>query len=445
MAIGPRFPHGPSSRAVLIGSSKFRTEALPPIPAVRDNLEALRHALTHPDHGLLAPQHCRVLPDPDDQRAVGDALEWASREASDLLLVYYAGHGLLDEDGRLHLALVGTDPARVGFTAVPLELIKRDVARAPAKARILLLDCCFSGRAVAAMAEPQSVIAGQLDFTGTYTLTSTTPNAPSHAPPGDRYTAFTGALLHALSLPQPLTLDEVYTHIDHELFGLGLPRPQRRTVNAVGDLALVKGPVDADRARTTPVDPADGEIVFAKAKRSRLHNAWIGLVGLATLLALLFSFFGHAEPLLPCGLLSGLYLVSTLGRYTYKLLLDREGVVLRDGQLSHRIPWQDIEYLGILQRDPHHAEITEILLIRLRPHALDRLDMLAGPAGLPHWMFRLGGSDFRTLGYINFCSARDIGTFDHALDTAIEQFAGRPMFRNSRELIDHDARLAPHR
>lgn len=44
------------------------------------------------------------------------------------------------------------------------------------------------------MSDNQGVITGQLDVAGTYTLTSTTANAPSHAPAGDRHTAFTGAL-----------------------------------------------------------------------------------------------------------------------------------------------------------------------------------------------------------------------------------------------------------
>ncbi|MEW1640274.1 caspase family protein [Streptomyces sp. NPDC093801] len=221
----PRYPHGPSSRAVLIGASMFADGDLPSIPAVRNNLDALHRALTHPRHGLLAPEHCRVLPDPGDQRAVGAALDWAAREAGDMLLVYYAGHGLLDEDGRLYLALTGTDPARPGFTSVPLELVQRDLARAHANSRIMLLDCCFSGRAVAAMGGSHTVFAGQLDLTGTYTLTSTTSTAPSHAPPGARHTAFTSALLDALAQEKPLTLDGIYQHVDRELAGLGLPRP----------------------------------------------------------------------------------------------------------------------------------------------------------------------------------------------------------------------------
>jgi hypothetical protein len=238
---GRRFPDGAASRAVLIGASGFRSGQLPDIPAVRANLLGLQRALSYPRLGPLPREHCVVLSEPKDPAAVGSTLA----AAGDLLLVYYAGHGLLDDDGLLHLALPSTDPDNIGYTAIPLELIKRDVGKARARVRVLILDCCFSGQAVAAMATPASVVAGQLNLTGTYILTSTTATAPSHAAPGARYTAFTGALLQTLGSPRPLSLDGIYRQVDAELAGLGLPRPQRRSANTAAELVLVRGPIPA--------------------------------------------------------------------------------------------------------------------------------------------------------------------------------------------------------
>ncbi|WP_051877322.1 caspase family protein [Streptomyces natalensis] len=257
---GRRFPHGPTSRAVLIGTSRFGHTGLPDIPSVEANLGALKAALTDPAHGLLAPEHCRVVSDPSDQAAVGAALSWAVREAEDLLLVYYAGHGVLDGDGQLHLALVHTDVENIGFTAVPIELLKRHVGEALARSRVLLLDCCFSGRAVSAMAEPTNLAVGQLDLSldvsGTYVLTSTTKTAPAHAPSGARYTAFTGALLESLGAPAALTLDEIHRAVDRTLHSRGLPRPQRRSAGGAGSLALVRGPVGTPGAVPPPPRPS---------------------------------------------------------------------------------------------------------------------------------------------------------------------------------------------
>ncbi|WP_432904045.1 hypothetical protein ACQP1S_06315 [Micromonospora matsumotoense] len=55
------------------------------------------------------------------------------------------------------------------------------------------------------MTDPRTLVAGQIYLAGTYVLSSTT----AHAPPGSRYTTFTGALLDALARPRPLDLDEI--------------------------------------------------------------------------------------------------------------------------------------------------------------------------------------------------------------------------------------------
>ncbi|MEU0531573.1 caspase family protein, partial [Amycolatopsis tolypomycina] len=238
-----RFPAAAASRAVLIGVSRYESAALPPLPAVRTNLSDLRAALTDPTTGTLNRSGCRTLGDNATPAEVGRALAEASREASDLLLVYYAGHGVLDEDGTLHLALRTTSEDHPGWTALPITLVKRELARARARARVLVVDSCFSGQAIEAMAAPAGLVAGQLRLTGTYTLTSVPANEPSKAPIGARHTAFTGALLDALASPEPLTLDEIYRHTDETLAGLGLPRPQRGAVNSASDLALVRGPL----------------------------------------------------------------------------------------------------------------------------------------------------------------------------------------------------------
>lgn len=244
---GPWFPDPATSRAVLIGASRFAATDLPDIPAV-GNLAGLRAALTDPANGTLTAPHCTVLTDPTSPAVVGAALATASEQATDLLLVYYAGHGILDDDGLLHFALGETLTQRAGYTAVPLELLKRDLGRARARARVLVLDCCFSGQAVEAMGASDGLATGQLRVTGTYTLTSTTATTPAHAPKDAQHTAFTGALLRAMASPRPLTLDDLYARVDSDLAARGLPRPQRRATNTADRIGLVRGPVQVQGA-----------------------------------------------------------------------------------------------------------------------------------------------------------------------------------------------------
>lgn len=252
------FPDGARSRILLIGTVGYRhRKHLRPIPAVQNNLLDLRKTFTDPDHGILAgqPEHCTVLGADGvavDQETIGKALSTASDQAEDLLLVYYAGHGLLDNDGLLYLTLKHTDPTQLEFTAVDLNLLKRRLARAKARARVLILDCCFSGRAIEAMGPLPSLVSGQLPASGTYTLTSTSATRPSHAPPRDRNTAFTGALLGALGEPEPMRLDDIYQHVKHQLDDRGLTAPQCRAVGDTGRIALAQGAIPVASSQTLP-------------------------------------------------------------------------------------------------------------------------------------------------------------------------------------------------
>lgn len=252
-----RFPDPLQSRAVLIGASRFtESDDLPTLPSIRSNLEGLQFELTNLNTGTISGEHCTVLSNPTATVDVGNALA-QSAEATDVLFVYYSGHGLVDERGKLYLALSSTNPKRLRWTALPFDTLREELASSPASIRILVLDCCFSGRAVEAMSDNRSVIAGQIDIAGTYTMTSTTATAPSTAPANEKYTSFTGALLSALRGQLPLTLNDIYSEVWRQLHSLGLPRPQRRETNAAGALTLTRG-------RPRVASPLIGEILHIR-------------------------------------------------------------------------------------------------------------------------------------------------------------------------------------
>ena len=77
------------------------------------------------------------------------------------------------------------------------------VADSRATKKVVILDCCFSGRALADQAGDEESFLGQVGIEGTYLLTATAANAVALAPPGERYTAFTGALLGLLNRAIP--------------------------------------------------------------------------------------------------------------------------------------------------------------------------------------------------------------------------------------------------
>jgi sugar lactone lactonase YvrE len=240
-----RTPDGLRSRAVLIGTCRYTSPELPPLPAVRNNIRDLKQVLTQRDGAGIRRGDCVDVLDAPDLRTVWSPLQRAADEAEDLLLVYYAGHGVLDRNGYLYLSLPDTTRNSEHFTALDIGKLREVIGESNAANRVLILDCCFSGRVHGAMgaAGPAALAAGQVEIAGTYTLTSTSANVPAHAPIGKEYTAFTGALLKTLKEgipngPELLTLDEIYRNVFRELRAQNAPSPERRGVNNAGDLAL---------------------------------------------------------------------------------------------------------------------------------------------------------------------------------------------------------------
>src|SRR2546430_16272683 len=238
-----RLPDGAGSRAVLIGTSRFTGPDLPDLPAVSNNLTSLEDVLTSPSGTGLPAEHCRVLLNSTNLAEVGDELATFAEQARDLMLVYYSGHGVVDRWGRLNLALPGTRHNRMLGTALALSHLREVLVDCPAENRVLILDCCFSGRAIEAMSDPASVVSAQVEVAGTYTLTSTAPNAMASAPLGATYTAFTGALLDILRTgvphgPELLSFRTIYPELDRKLRASGLERPLQRGVRTTDQLAL---------------------------------------------------------------------------------------------------------------------------------------------------------------------------------------------------------------
>lgn len=213
----------------------------PDIPAALNNVTDLGRLLTSPSGGALARSQCSILTNPEHNTQVGKAVASAAKEADDVLLVYFAGHGVVDKRGRLNLALTGTSQNHPEWSSVPFATLREELIASPARARILILDCCFSGRAFEAMGTKSSLVDGQIDIQGTYTIASSAKNEPSIAPEGHRHTAFTAALLSAATEPD-LTLDQLYRKVDQTLHRDGYPRPQRRSVNIAGELRLFTPP-----------------------------------------------------------------------------------------------------------------------------------------------------------------------------------------------------------
>ncbi|GAA0931683.1 MULTISPECIES: caspase, EACC1-associated type [Streptomyces violaceusniger group] len=256
-------PDPAASRAVLIGTSRYAH--LEQIPAVANNLSALAAALCAPGSWGLAPEHCTVIEDPGTAVEVLEAVRTAAEEATDTLLVYFAGHGLVEpRRGELFLGLTGSMQHR-SYTGLPYGTLRDVVLDGRAGRQVMLLDCCFSGRVLGFMsAASAEAVIDQVEIEGTYLLASVPDTSFALAPPGETHTAFTGELLRLLREgvpggPELLDLDTVYAQVYAALRAKGRPLPQKRDRNTAGGLALARNAAWAPPGFGPPPLPYDHE------------------------------------------------------------------------------------------------------------------------------------------------------------------------------------------
>lgn len=113
--------------------------------------------LTSPEHDAEA--FAAVLHDPEiagfdvttlvnqPHHVVGEAIAdfYGDCRRDDLTLLYFSGHGLKDDEGRLHLAMTNTRRQALMFTAISAAQLNEAMDACPSRRKVLILDCCYSG------------------------------------------------------------------------------------------------------------------------------------------------------------------------------------------------------------------------------------------------------------------------------------------------------------
>jgi tetratricopeptide (TPR) repeat protein len=161
--------------ALLIGVGDYRSAEFADLAAAVPDVNAMQTVLQDPSVGGFAIADVTTLLNPEPQQ-MREALErlFSERKSDDLLVLYFSGHGVVDDAGRFHLTTAHTQKGMLNSTAIAGSFIHGLMENSRSKQQVVILDCCFSGAfAKGMMAKGDAVnFQAQLGGKGRAVLTS---------------------------------------------------------------------------------------------------------------------------------------------------------------------------------------------------------------------------------------------------------------------------------
>ncbi len=134
--------------ALLIGVSEYEP-GLDGLPSAVKDVTAMQQVLANPEMGEFADADVTVLQNPSRQ-AMEDAIYnlFADRQKEDLVLLYFSGHGVVDDGGEFYFASRFTRKEQgrlVPTTAVAARSVQGWLEQSRSQRKVIILDSCFSG------------------------------------------------------------------------------------------------------------------------------------------------------------------------------------------------------------------------------------------------------------------------------------------------------------
>ncbi|MGK7896714.1 MAG: caspase domain-containing protein [Xenococcus sp. (in: cyanobacteria)] len=166
--------------ALLVGVSEY--EGLDNLSSAVEDAQAMAEVLQDPDKGGFEPEQVKILTNPKTQElrtAIYDLFVERSRD--DLVLFYFSGHGVKDQNRNLYLTSAETCKNTKGLvvtpTAVQASYLQSEMSNCLSERQVIILDCCYSGamaKGLTVKDEGEIDILAELGGKGRAILTSST-------------------------------------------------------------------------------------------------------------------------------------------------------------------------------------------------------------------------------------------------------------------------------
>ncbi len=191
--------------ALLIGVGNYEhPDAVKPLVSAPKDVAAMQRILLNAQMGEFSEVIPLIDPDPMQMQ---DAIEtlYRDRAKDDLVLLFFSGHGLKDDSGKLYFSTRVTRKTPKGelvkSTAVPARFVQEIMGNSRSRRQVMILDCCFSGAfdpALNAKDDGSLDVQGQLGAEGRVVLTSSSSTQYSFEQQGSELSIYTRFLVEGI-------------------------------------------------------------------------------------------------------------------------------------------------------------------------------------------------------------------------------------------------------
>jgi Caspase domain len=288
--------------ALVVASSRYADPTLRQLEAPGHDARSLSSVLSTPTIGDFNVTTLEDEPAPKVTQEIEAFFDGRRRE--DLVLLYFSGHGILDESARLYFATTDTRVDRPRSTAVSADFVNDLMGECRSRRQVLVLDCCNSG-AFARGIKAGSTIGTGDRFEGRGRVVITASDALQYAFEGDHVegegigSVFTRALVDGLRSGKAdlngdgdITLDELYDYVyGRVLDDSPRQRPRKWAFGVEGQIVVARTAVPSPAPSPPPqrAIPPSTPAPEPQAKRQwpRWRRRWIVLsvVGIVAAIA----------------------------------------------------------------------------------------------------------------------------------------------------------------
>src|SRR5215211_3375606 len=129
--------------ALIIANNEYEDNELRKLDAPASDAEQLEKVLKDPAIGGFEVKKFSNEPWHKLREEINNFFN--ERHRDDLLFVYFACHGIKDEDGRLYFATTNTRRKNLNVTGIEADFVNQAMFRCRSRQQVLLLDCCYGG------------------------------------------------------------------------------------------------------------------------------------------------------------------------------------------------------------------------------------------------------------------------------------------------------------